>query len=89
MPDTQAGRFARLAAEAALDGLEPVTLLALLKHPLLRLGSSDGAHHAAIATLEHALLRGPRPRPGTSGLKLRWQLSAPIATPCIAAIRAG
>jgi ATP-dependent helicase/nuclease subunit B len=69
LPDTQAGRFARLTAEAALDELEPVTLLALLKHPLLRLGSSEGAHDTAIAALEKALLRGPRPKPGTSGLK--------------------
>jgi ATP-dependent helicase/nuclease subunit B len=68
LPDTQAGRFARLAAEAALGDLKPVTLLALLKHPLLRLGASDGAHNAAIATLERALLRGPRPKPGTEGL---------------------
>ena len=65
---TPAGIFARLAAQAALGGLEPVTLLALLKHPLLRLMHPAGAHHAAIATLEHALLRGPRPRPGSDGL---------------------
>ncbi len=36
LADTPAGIFARLAAAAALGGLEPVTLLALLKHPLLR-----------------------------------------------------
>ncbi|MBI1202323.1 MAG: double-strand break repair protein AddB [Rhodopseudomonas sp.] len=68
LADTNAGVFARLVAEAALDGLEPVTLLALLKHSLFRLGAMDGAHNAAIATLEHALLRGPRPKPGTDGL---------------------
>jgi ATP-dependent helicase/nuclease subunit B len=68
LADTQAGVFARLAAEAALGGLEPVTLLALLKHPLLRLGAKEGAHAVAIATLERALLRGPRPRPGSDGL---------------------
>ena len=68
LADTPAGVFARLAAEAALGGLEPVTLLALLKHPLLRLGATEGAHNAAIATLERALLRGPRPRPGSDAL---------------------
>ena len=68
LADTPAGVFARLAAEAALGGLEPVTLLALLKHPLLRLGQPAGAHAVAIATLERALLRGPRPRPGSDGL---------------------
>ncbi len=68
LADTSAGVFARLAAETALGGLEPVTLLALLKHPLLRLGAKEGAHNAAIATLERALLRGPRPRPGSDAL---------------------
>jgi ATP-dependent helicase/nuclease subunit B len=68
LADTPAGVFARLAAEAAIGGLEPVTLLALLKHPLLRLGQPAGGHAIAIATLERALLRGPRPRPGSDAL---------------------
>ena len=41
--DTPAGIFARLAAEAAARQLEPPTLLALLKHPLCRLGAAQGA----------------------------------------------
>ena len=57
LPDTPAGVFARLAAEAALDGLAPVTLLALLKHPLV-----PASTRAAVATLERAVLRGPRPK---------------------------
>jgi ATP-dependent helicase/nuclease subunit B len=68
LADTGAGLFARLAAEVALQGAEPVPLLALLKHPLLRLGRPQGAHDAAVAALERAVLRGPRPRPGTEGL---------------------
>jgi ATP-dependent helicase/nuclease subunit B len=68
LADTAAGVFARLAAEAALTGLAPVTLLALLKHPLLRLGAAASAHAAAISALELAVLRGPRPKPGTSNL---------------------
>ena len=36
--DTPAGIFARLVAETACNALEPPTLLALLKHPLCRLG---------------------------------------------------
>jgi ATP-dependent helicase/nuclease subunit B len=68
LADTGAGIFARLTAQAALGGLEPVTLLALLKHPLLRLGAAEGAHAHAVATLERALLRGPRPRPGSDAL---------------------
>jgi len=66
LADTPAGIFARLAAEAAIGGLAPVTLLALLKHPLLRLGRRDNDHATAI--LERAVLHGPRPGPGTSGL---------------------
>src|SRR5436305_846528 len=62
LSDTPAGVFARLAAEATLDGLPPVTLLALLKHPLCRLDA------AAVSTLERAILRGPRPKRGTTGL---------------------
>ncbi|MEW6641076.1 MAG: double-strand break repair protein AddB [Pseudomonadota bacterium] len=67
--DTSAGLFARLVAAAAADGFAPATLLALLKHPLLRLGHDAGAFTAAIGHLELALLRGTRPQPGTAGLK--------------------
>src|SRR5215213_1769661 len=41
--ETSAGVFARLTAETAAKGLEPPTLLALLKHPLFRLGGAAGA----------------------------------------------
>jgi ATP-dependent helicase/nuclease subunit B len=68
LTDTPAGVFACLAAEVALDGLAPVGLLGLLKHPLIRLGSAQGTHARAIATLEKAVLRGTRPRPGAPGL---------------------
>ena len=66
LADTPAGIFARLAAEAAVDGLAPVTLLAVFKHPLLRLGMRD--RQGAVAALERAVLRGARPRPGSRGL---------------------
>ena len=69
LADTPAGTFARLVAEAALGGLEPAPLLALLKHPLLRLGAEALVHARAIAALERAVLRGPRPRRGSTGLK--------------------
>lgn len=66
--ETSAGRFAWLIAAGAADGLAPPTLLALLKHPLLRLGRAEGGFAEAIEALELALLRGPRPGPGTAGL---------------------
>ena len=66
LADTSAGVFARLSAVVALHGAAPVDLLALLKHPLLRLDFER--RERAIAVLERAILRGPRPRPGTGGL---------------------
>jgi ATP-dependent helicase/nuclease subunit B len=68
LADTPAGVFARLAAELALDGVAPVALLAVLKHPLFRLGAPAGAHAHAVGALERAILRGPRPRAGSAGL---------------------
>jgi ATP-dependent helicase/nuclease subunit B len=67
--ETAPGLFARLAAEAVARGLEPPTLLALLKHPLCRLGRAQGGFKVAIETLELSVLRGTRPQPGTGGLK--------------------
>jgi ATP-dependent helicase/nuclease subunit B len=66
--DTSVGIFARLAAEAVANQLEPPTLLALLKHPLCRLSGAPGAFRDAVATLELALLRGTRPQAGSAGL---------------------
>ena len=68
LTETSAGIFARLAAEAAANGLEPPTLLALIKHPLCRLGGAPAAFKGAIEVLELALLRGTRPQAGSGGL---------------------
>jgi ATP-dependent helicase/nuclease subunit B len=68
LTDTPAGVFARLAAEAVARGLEPPTLLALVKHPCCRLGGADGDWRDAIETLELALFRGTRPQAGSTGL---------------------
>jgi ATP-dependent helicase/nuclease subunit B len=62
--DTSLGVFARLVAEAAFEGLAPVKLLAMLKHPLCRVDNW------AVAALERAILRGPRPKAGTEGLRM-------------------
>ena len=62
LADTPAGTFARLAVETALAGVPPVSLLALLKHPLARLGAAERTRARAIAALEKAVLRGPRPQ---------------------------
>lgn len=63
LSESEAGRFARLAALAAGESLAPVPLLAFLRHPLNRL-----AGHEAIDALELAALRGPRPAAGAERL---------------------
>ncbi len=65
LAETPAGVFCRLVAEAALSGLAPVPLLALLKHPLARFGTREGRLERGVAALERAILRGPRPGPGS------------------------
>ncbi len=62
LADTPPGLLARLVAEAALEGLPPVMLLAMLKHQQSRFD------RRAVATLERAVLRGVRPRQGSEGL---------------------
>jgi ATP-dependent helicase/nuclease subunit B len=69
LAETTAGMFARLVIEVALGGVAPVELLALLKHRLFRLGTGAGAMTRSVTTIERALLRGPRPRAGTKGLR--------------------
>jgi ATP-dependent helicase/nuclease subunit B len=50
-----------LAARAAHDPCDPVRLLAILKHPLVKLGMADARREAALRALELDGLRGPRP----------------------------
>ncbi len=67
--------LAILAAKLALNGCDPIDLLALLKHPLTRLGLPVKDVRAAARALERGVVRGPRARPGTTGLKLAVQVS--------------
>lgn len=60
--------LARLVAETALAGFEPVTLLALIKHPLARFGLDRPTARRAAHLLDLAVLRGPRSQSGSSGL---------------------
>jgi ATP-dependent helicase/nuclease subunit B len=66
---TRSGAFLRLIAVAAGERLAPVALLALLKHPLTRLGQDSAATRQTVRRLELAVLRGPRPAPGIEGLR--------------------
>jgi ATP-dependent helicase/nuclease subunit B len=69
LSDTPAGRLARLAAEAAADDLRPVRLLALLAHPLVRLGLPRTIVEHAASVLEIGVLRGPAPAQGIEGIR--------------------
>jgi ATP-dependent helicase/nuclease subunit B len=55
-----AGVLLGLLARAALDPCDPVRLLAILKHPMARLGLADDRAGALLALEGHGL-RGPRP----------------------------
>jgi ATP-dependent helicase/nuclease subunit B len=68
LTETPAGIFGRLVAEVATKGLEPPALLAMLKHPMFRLGGMHDALKRGIEALELALLRGTRPQSGSAGL---------------------
>lgn len=52
--------LASLLSRASVDPLHPVTLLALLKHPLARLGMDPETLHRQRVALETHGLRGPR-----------------------------
>ena len=65
------GGLLGLLARAALDPCDPVRLLAILKHPLARLGLAEDKAEALLALERHGL-RGPRPS-GWADLAVRLQ----------------
>lgn len=79
LAETPPGAFLRLLARAVADGLAPVALLSLLKHPLAALGQPAAVSRRATRRLELACLRGPAPAPGIDGLRVALELrpSAP------------
>ncbi len=69
LAETPPAVLLRLLVRAVADDLAPVPLLALLKHPLAAAGLAPAACRAAARALEIAILRGPRPPPGLTGLR--------------------
>jgi ATP-dependent helicase/nuclease subunit B len=61
--------FLRLLARAVVEGLAPVALLSLLKHPLAAAGLRPAHCREAARTLERLALRGPRPPAGLAALR--------------------
>ena len=80
--DTSAGQplaqypvavLASLVARAAADPSDPVSLLAVVKHPLVRLGLDEAVLDRRRRALERYGLRGPRPG-GWADLERRLEL---------------
>lgn len=61
--------FLRLLAVTIAEDLAPVSLLALLKHPLAAAGLAPAACRHLARQLETRCLRGPKPEPGLPGLR--------------------
>ena len=76
LADTPPAVFLRLLVRAVADGLAPVSLLALMKHPMAAAGLAPAACRAAARSLELACLRGPRPGPGLNALRRALDSSA-------------
>ena len=68
LSETPVGVWLRLVAEAVIGGFAPRLLLAMLKHPLAACGMKPEELRRKVRALERAVLRGPRPGPGLTGL---------------------
>ena len=66
--ESRSAVFLRLCAEVVVDDFAPVSLLALLKHPLAACGLAPGQLRQVVRALERRALRGPRPLGGLAGL---------------------
>ena len=76
LADTPPAVFLRLLARTVADGLGPVSLLSLLKHPLAGLGLAPAECRRQARWLERKWLRGPAPGAGLRGLRERIGESA-------------
>ncbi len=93
LSDTTAGRLLLQLAEVAGEAAAPVSLVAALGNPLVRVGDERGKWLDALRAFERRL-RGPRPAPGLAPLgaiaaRARvsewWQEAEDILAPLLAA----
>ena len=63
------GTWLMLTAEMAQDQLAPVTLLSLLKHPIMAANMPPDELRGMVYLLDELVLRGARPAPGFTGLR--------------------
>jgi ATP-dependent helicase/nuclease subunit B len=68
LPQTAAGRVLLLLADVAAEQAAPVPLMALIEHPLVRIGEGRGEWLEQARALELEL-RGPRKAPGLEALR--------------------
>lgn len=69
LAETPPGAFMRQFARVAADGLAPIPLLGLLKHPYTASGMNPAEFRKLVRRLELTLLRGPRPGRGCGALR--------------------
>ncbi|WP_342236133.1 double-strand break repair protein AddB [Inquilinus sp. OTU3971] len=69
LADTPVGAYLRLVGDVAFRDASPLSVLALLKHPLAAGGEPIGLFREALRRLERQVLRGPAPEAGLAGLK--------------------
>ncbi len=68
LSEIMAGSFLLLLARVAVENLAPVSLLAMLKHPLMAGRLPPEVLRSLVYLLDQLVLRGPRPRGGIDGL---------------------
>ncbi len=79
--DTPVGALLRLVLACGDRAVDPVSLLALAKHPLVAGGIEPERFRARARFFERAVLRGPRPAPGFDGLRAALDQVAAAADP--------
>jgi ATP-dependent helicase/nuclease subunit B len=80
---TPPGAVLKLAAEVLAQEFAPVSLLALLKHPLVQTGRERATHLAAVRWLDRHALRGPKPAPGMGDVIVAAQTAGDPAPPAV------
>ena len=77
LAQTPTGTLLRLCTACIADRMGPVTLLALLKHPLTAIGMELAECRRLTRLLERLVLRGPRPAPGMNNLRKALEEAKP------------
>ncbi|GAN69130.1 double-strand break repair protein AddB [Acetobacter orleanensis] len=67
--ETPGAVLLRLVAQMVENRFSPVSVLSVLKHPLVSCGLSMGTCRATARLLERTVLRGPAPPPGFAALR--------------------